>query len=762
MSAQDTIVYNDRSGLSHWVVSDILQDRQGFIWLSTWNGLNRFDGYEFRHITSLSDDGNPTMPAVIRQMKPDPDGNIICKTDQGLFLFDTQTYRFGSLHDEAGDSIVPLTRPAEFTDWQGNRWQVERYGLTKVVKTHHPAQVVEGTESVQARAFLLDNRQRWWLATKEDECVRVYDRENRLLGYLGPDGKLHPEQTPFGYRPYCLMQTRSGDIWMGCKPGALLRLREQGIGQFEVKHLGDLQIYHIAEDPSGRLWIATYGQGVMCVESPNSANPEVVPFPESEGKIRRILITDSGNLVCATNDGLLLGSISQIEIRESRFRLLQREGQQERSLYGLTLTDAVADSQGRIWVATSNSGLIQFANEEALFSNNPEFVFFNTANSALTTDVCQALALKGNGHLLIVGLDRVTDFSPDSDETVTYARNFWNPDSHFSEERPLLLPDSSWLFGQEQGAYIASGHSMESRGYVPPILFTEWSVNGRQPDLSICHQDTITVAPEERNFRLAFAALDYTHNADISYRYRMNGSAWSHSNKDRTLTVFGVRPGEYVLEVQSTDGYGRWVGNTRQLVIRVMPHWYETWWANLSGWLLSMSLVALAVYVVFYVRQLHRQRRELLSKYMTLLAHSESEQESEPAGNVRQQDAENTDNRSWLQDLPDADAMFMNRVMQYIEENIGNCDANIEDMASVAATSRSNLNRRLRSLVGITAGQLLIDARMQRARQILQKKDNIGIAEIAYLCGYSDPHYFSRSFKQKYGVTPTDFQREKS
>lgn len=49
-TAKDTLTYDIHSGLSHWIVSDILQDKQGFLWFSTWNGLNRYDGYEFRQI----------------------------------------------------------------------------------------------------------------------------------------------------------------------------------------------------------------------------------------------------------------------------------------------------------------------------------------------------------------------------------------------------------------------------------------------------------------------------------------------------------------------------------------------------------------------------------------------------------------------------------------------------------------------------------------------------------------------------------------
>lgn len=100
---------------------------------------------------------------------------------------------------------------------------------------------------------------------------------------------------------------------------------------------------------------------------------------------------------------------------------------------------------------------------------------------------------------------------------------------------------------------------------------------------------------------------------------------------------------------------------------------------------------------------------------------------------------------------------------EYIEENISNSDANIDDMASFAATSRSNLNRKLRSLVGITAAQLLIDARMQRAAQLLggdEGVEKLSVSEVAYRCGYSDSRYFARCFKQKYGVTPSCFSAE--
>ena len=765
IQAQDTTLYDNRSGVSHWIVSDVLQDRQGFIWLSTWNGLNRYDGYVFRQVKSQPGDGTKITSEVIRQMTLDPHGNIICSTDNGLFMLDVRSYTLRDINDPKNKVKPHPGRERLCHDSHGNLWRVERYGVTKTTSPHHPAHVVEGTHGVQARAFLKDRHRRWWLATKEDESIRIYDDKNTLLGFLGADGRLHTNATPFNYRAYSIMESRSGDIWIGCKPGALLRLRERNDGSYDISRITAPgltcdTIYDITEDAKGRLWLATFGGGVQCVTNPAADHPDIVnflntaPFRGSQTRVRRIIVTKDGNIVCATTNGIIIGYINNVDIRKSSFQRLTRDGGRIESLSNNAVMDVVSDGRETIYVATENGG-IDIISEKSLFSKTPVFRHYNTSNSSLTTDACMSLAMKGDGHLLIVSPDRVMDFIPEKDSTVTFSRNFWNPTSHFSEERPMRLFDGSWLFGQEQGAYIATPHNMESRGYVPPLMFTELHVNGKAPFLGICQRDTVIIGTGDRNFSVSFAALDYVDNSQILYRSRLNGEQWSQASPNHTITFYDIQPGEYILEVQSTDRYGRWTANTKSLTIIVEAHWYETLWARIAAWLLSLALILGVVYTIIYIRNLHRQRRELLEKYLSLLS-KPRETEEQP---------EDTEAEKILsQELSDADSKFLDRVRRYIEENISNSDANIEEMASYAATSRSNLNRKLRSLLDITATQLLIDARLQKARQMLEASagEKVDIADIAYRCGYSDPHYFSRSFKKKYGVPPSAISSQSS
>jgi len=280
------------------------------------------------------------------------------------------------------------------------------------------------------------------------------------------------------------------------------------------------------------------------------------------------------------------------------------------------------------------------------------------------------------------------------------------------------------------------------------VVFTELNVNGKPASLAVTVKDSIVIDTDERDFTVSYAALDYTDNSDICYRNRINGGRWNYSGSRHSLTFYDVQPGSYLLEVQSTDHYGRWADNGRQLVIVVTPHWYETLWARIAAGLLAVVLITAVVYTLLYIRQLSRQRRELLRKYMRLMEQS-GENDATPAGEE--------DHGMGQLELESADRRFMVRVRMYIEENIANEDANLEDMAAYAAVSRSTLNRKLKTLVGITATQLLIEARMQKACYLLQHAgdEKPNIAAIAYQCGYTDPKYFSRCFKQKYGVAPS-------
>ncbi len=730
--------YDDRDGLSSPLVGGGIQDRNGLLWFATWNGLNCYDGYEFHWVKIAPGDSASIGTNHIRDILLSDTGNITCHTDDDIYEFDLTTYTFRDIPDDKKDSLRNMVGKnwKGLTDLQGNRWTADPTGLYKRFSPQHPATLLPGTGNAQPRAFLIDRDENLWIGSRAWRGIKVYT----------PDGTIM-KSIPLETTPYCIFQASNGDIWIGGKPGALMK-----IGGISIS---DVAVYDIKEDRHGRLWVATFGDGIKCCPDPAAERP-TLSASIGGSKVRKLLITQSDNIVAATTDGLLIGHIDSTDFSRTTMRAIRRDGNNPASLSSNATMSVTCDSDGHIFIATESSG-VDMISEEDLFSDNPEFTHFNMLNSSLTSDICNAIALASDSLLFIVGSDNVMALNPLTGHTVNLSTTYWGDSCHFSETTPIMLPDSSWIFGAEEGAFVSSMNDISRRDYTPPIVFTTLAVNGGGEEFCLAPRTHISLHPDERNVSIYFAAIDYIDNSDILYRTRLDESPWTRAEHTRGVTLFNLSPGEHILEVQSTDRYGRWVDNTRRLYITVSPYWFETWWAKTIMVLLIISILAAIVYTYIYIRRVNRHRRELIEKYMALMKGNEVSAKAESAPGEAMEEMQPLTPRQKPEDTA-----FLNRVRKYIEENLSNPDANVDAMAEAAAASRSTLNRHLRSQLGISAAQLLIEARMQHAKQLLEtgRDDTFSITDIAQQCGYSDPQYFQRVFKKKHGQSPNEY-REK-
>ncbi len=104
------------------------------------------------------------------------------------------------------------------------------------------------------------------------------------------------------------------------------------------------------------------------------------------------------------------------------------------------------------------------------------------------------------------------------------------------------------------------------------------------------------------------------------------------------------------------------------------------------------------------------------------------------------------------------DQQFLNRFFEYIESNYHRQDLQITDLNEALQLSRSQLYRKTKALIGISVIDYIQNIRLQKAETLLQKGD-LTISEIAYQVGYTSPEYFSTVFKNRYGMSPTQFMK---
>jgi YesN/AraC family two-component response regulator len=161
-----------------------------------------------------------------------------------------------------------------------------------------------------------------------------------------------------------------------------------------------------------------------------------------------------------------------------------------------------------------------------------------------------------------------------------------------------------------------------------------------------------------------------------------------------------------------------------------------------------------ATYLKQRVENIIAQRRMLQQSLLEKLAGEE------PAATADEASAETVYHLDAPQ-IVDADKEMMNRLMAFLEEHIGNDKLRIEDLAEAVCLGRSVFYGKLKSIVGMSPVDFLRHIRMQRAEQLIANS-NYQISQIAYMVGFTDPKYFSKTFKKETGLTPSEYRDKAS
>lgn len=793
------VQYDEEDGVPSSHVTQLAQDEKGFMWFATWNGLCRYDGYDFQTFKPRVGDGCHMTTDRIRNISLLPEGRILCHTDEGSFMFELINYRFRDLTSEEQDKTQEWTdkyrqsrslKNREYYEWKdahqtvwrlyhdgrltymqdgqevgypldrqfntltfattdnrGNLWVLDYSSIYKFCTDRQRTQRLDIVPKAEVKCLFNDQEGRYWVATKDDETLRAYQQaDDQLVGFLGSDGRLHQQYTRLGAAVYCMHQSKDGTLWLGTKRKGLFRLKGNTLESMTT--LPHKDVYDMAEDRFGRLWVATLGGGIFYTSEPHAAQPVFRSprhYPKDSAPRARYFYVDPDDvMMIATGSGLVTTRLLS-HTDEMQFVLHQREADRKESLSCSATMDVVRDQRGRYLVGTESGGVNIILSEHPL---DPQLAFRHVSESfhVQPNDVVQALATTAEGGLIAVGSHLITLMDSTLHGRVMDASDF-QENYRFSEAHPLSLGRGRWLFGLTDGAFMMSEQQMHRKVYTPRLVLTNIEVRGEKQEVRAWwgaeSLDTLTLLPHERNATIHFAALDYQSPERISYAFRLlesaaDTTAWNYLGADRSATLLDMEPGEYLLQIRCTNADGEWLDEMRQLTIIVEPTFWESALGQLLIILFIAGIISAIVYTLLYIRRIKRQQHETLEKYLALL----ETPTSTPAP----------------KEEPRTDPMLQ-RVMQFVEENIANSDVNVGDMASAAAVSRSGLQRKVKQAMGITPQDLLREARIKRACQLLRQTDKT-VAEVAYACGFSDPKYFSRSFKQSTGLSPTEYKTQ--
>jgi len=110
-------------------------------------------------------------------------------------------------------------------------------------------------------------------------------------------------------------------------------------------------------------------------------------------------------------------------------------------------------------------------------------------------------------------------------------------------------------------------------------------------------------------------------------------------------------------------------------------------------------------------------------------------------------------------DYQSADEEFLNNAIQCVEQHIQESDFDTVQMAVELHISRSTLSRKCKVITGCTPLEFIRNIKLKYACALLKKK-TVSISEVAYATGFSSPKYFTKCFKDEFGMTPTEYQSQ--
>ena len=108
-------------------------------------------------------------------------------------------------------------------------------------------------------------------------------------------------------------------------------------------------------------------------------------------------------------------------------------------------------------------------------------------------------------------------------------------------------------------------------------------------------------------------------------------------------------------------------------------------------------------------------------------------------------------------EITSLDEKLIDNAVKYIELNIANTDLSVEKLSHELGMSRVHLYKRLLAITGKTPIEFIRIIRLKRAAQLLRESQQ-NIAEISFQVGFNNPKYFSKYFKEEFGVLPSTYQ----
>ncbi|MEP7377800.1 MAG: two-component regulator propeller domain-containing protein [Chitinophagaceae bacterium] len=602
------------SRLNRNLVSQVVQDNNGLIWVATDHGgvnlINKKDNFSISYLLNDPKDLRSLSQNSITAMYKDYDGIIWLGT-----------YKQGVNYLNSNIVLFPLYR--------------------------HQEANIKSLPYDDVNRFVEDKSGNIWIGTNGGGLIYFDRKNNTFKQYLhDPNNKNSLSSNVI----VSLLIDHEDILWIGTYFGGLNSFDGKKFTHYrhrdsDSSSLSSDNVWEIFEDRQNNLWIGTLGGGLDLFDRKGSEFAHTRYKGESKDPlpsnyISSILEDKKGNLWVGTT-----GGITVFEKNKTTPVSYQRSDNKN-SLSNNTVICLLEDSKGRIWAGT-REGLDLFNGQTKQFQRF-------TISEGLPDNMILNIIEDNHQALWISSPNGLCNVIPKQDQNgfllsvISYDETNNLQNREFNDNAALKTRAGELIFGGPSGFNIINPDKIQAPVYRPEIIFTGLQIlnNTVEPDelinnrvllqQSLSKLQGIRLKYKENVFSIEFTSLDFGHSGGNKYAYMLEGfnPDWFYADgAQRRVTYTNLNPGHYILKVKVLNRGGLW-SDIKTLQIDIEPPFWRTPIAYIIYVLIATGLFLLArritldrIRMRFEVRQQRREAErahtleQLKTKFFTNVSH---------------------------------------------------------------------------------------------------------------------------------------------
>ena len=412
LNAQEGILYTLKDGLSNSLINSICQDGEGFIWIATDYGLNRFDGLSFKVFNLTNSRSQTIRTNRFNAIRMDKNERLIVGTQSGLFYF-----------DQNSETLEPITIP-------------EMPELSESYISH----------------VLVDNENNIWASLSGLGVICI--TPNTPTSY---SLKLKRFQSSFESIS-CLFESSDNNIWIGTRSQGAFKVSPDftsvshyhALGKGKLALVGDY-VYTIAEDHKQNIIIGVFESGITIIDNRKGEIRNLRMKKEDPKSLVCYILVDSNNQIIVGSDAEGLYILDSEQMKLTPFALSVQNINMRKSKIHVIFEDKFQN----LWVAAHQQGIVVIPKESKIY----QFIGYDPYNNNFPNNSILSITQDKHENLW-VGTDGggLVKYNLLNGHTEVFAQNTSNP---FPDNIVLTTysdQDTLWV-----GTYLSGAVKMNTK-----------------------------------------------------------------------------------------------------------------------------------------------------------------------------------------------------------------------------------------------------------------------------------------------------------